>query len=97
MDEMVRIQRKFTIPMSSVDVFSSRSIFSEWKYVWVSVVHAFTKDNLTILIMERNFSRVFKMAWDEITGSAEKTTRKGVNAFQWSGIFPFDSEAVDYS
>ena len=94
---MVRIQRKFTIPMSSVDVFSSRSIFSELKYVWVSVVHAFTKDNLTILIMERNFSRIFKMAWDEITGSAEKTTRIGVNAFRWSGIFPFDSEAVDYS
>ena len=50
-------------------------------YVWVSVVHAFTKDTLTILIMEQNFSRIFKMAWDEITGSAEKTTRIGVNAF----------------
>ena len=55
MEKMVCIQRKFTIPMSSVDVFSSHSIFSELKYVWVSAVHAFTKDNLSLLIMEWNF------------------------------------------
>ena len=67
--------------MLGVDIFSSHSIFSELKYVWVSVVHVFTKDNLSLLITKRNFSHVFKMVWDEITGNVEKTTRIGVSAF----------------
>ena len=83
-DKMAYIQRKFTILMSSIEVFSmfsSCSIFNELKYVWVSAVHAFTKDNLSLLVTKQNFSHIFKMAWDEITGNAEKTTRIGVNAF----------------
>ena len=71
-------------------------IFSELKQAWVSAVHDFTKDDLSRLITKGTFSRVFKMAWDAITGSSEKAIRIASNAFRRFGIFPFDPEAVDY-
>ena len=72
-------------------------IFSKLKEAWVSAVHDFTKDDLSCLVTKGTFSRMFKMAWDAITGSSEKAIRIASNAFRRSGIFPFDPEAVDYS
>ena len=56
-------------------------IFSELKQAWVSVVHTFTKDDFSRLVMKGTFSQVFKMAWDEITGNLEKAIRIAGNAF----------------
>ena len=72
-------------------------IFSKLKQAWVSAVHTFTKDDLSHLIMKGTFSRVFKMAWDEIIRNSEKAIRIAGNAFRRSGIFLFDPVAVDYS
>ena len=72
-------------------------IFSKLKQAWVSAVHTFTKDDFSRLVMKGTFSRVFKMAWDKVTGNSEKAIRIAGNAFQRSGIFPFDPAAVDYS
>ena len=72
-------------------------IFSELKQAWVSAVHIFTKDDFSQLVTKGTFSRVFKMAWDEITRYSEKAIRIAGNAFRRSGIFPFDPAAVDYS
>ena len=72
-------------------------IFSELKQAWVSAIHTFMKDNLSLLVTKGTFSRVFKMAWEEIMGDKEKVTQLAVNAFRRSSIYPFDSGAVDYS
>ena len=72
-------------------------IFSKLKQAWVKAVCNYTKDDFSRLVMKGNFSHVFKMAWEEITGSAEKATRIATNAFKHAGIFPFDSKEVDFS
>ena len=63
-----------------IQPFDSR-IFSELKQAWVSPAHTFTKDDLSHLVMKGTFSRVFKMAWDEITGNSEKAIMIAGNAF----------------
>ena len=72
-------------------------IFSKLKQAWVKAVRNYTKDDFSRLVTKGNFSHVFKMAWEEITGSAEKATRIATNAFKCAGIFPFDSKEVDFS
>ena len=73
------------------------SIFSELKQAWVKAVCDYTKDDFSKLITKGHFSHVFKMAWEEITGSAEKATQITTNAFKHAGIFPFDPKEVDFS
>ena len=72
-------------------------IFSELKQAWVKAVCDYTKDDFSRLVMKGNFSHVFKMAWEEITGSMEKAVHIATNAFKRAGIFPFDPNEVDYS
>ena len=68
-------------------------IFSELKQAWVKAVCNYMKDDFSRLVTKGNFSHVFKMAWEEIMGSMEKTIHIVTNA----EIFPFDSNEVDYS
>ena len=67
------------------------------KQAWASAIREFTKNDWNVLVTKNNFSRVFKGAWETITGDVVKVTRRATNAFRRSGIFPFDHNAVDYS